>query len=222
MDAKKSETMTPNEKFEALQNLRKRLDEDFIQIGQLLHEIKAGRLWKMKGYDSFKEFVENQQGFGNTMANKLIKLYEVYVVSMNLSAEELKEIGLEKLSVVANLVGKPDEEGNDIWLEKAKQCDLSELNAEVKAERKRRVRPDYKEVLISQWAEMGCELLNCNKKDFLFKMALYFQDSDWDEVRKQIKIKQRKFEQEMEANGQAGQKSMDSRLHGNDGEVTNG
>jgi hypothetical protein len=51
-------------------------------------------------------------------------------------------------------------------------------------------------VYIDQYLERMVSYFNCSRKELNFKLALYFQDRDLQEVQKEIKVLQRRFEEQ--------------------------
>jgi hypothetical protein len=54
----RTEQMSPDEKFSAIASLKDKLEENFVALGELLSEIKRSKLFRFKGYETFKDFVE--------------------------------------------------------------------------------------------------------------------------------------------------------------------
>jgi hypothetical protein len=55
---------------------------------------------------------------------------------------------------------------------------------------------DLKDVYIEQYMEKMISWFNWSRKELNFKLALYFQDADLDEMKQIVKERQRRFEQE--------------------------
>lgn len=192
----KMDQMTPTEKLEALEKLCKRIDDEFIQMAQLLVEIKPGRLWQMKGYETLKDYLESELWMNTSLANKMMRTYEKYVLELDLSAEEMQEIGLEKLHRAIPLLKDCDGEETVNMISQLKDMDLSKIDSQIKASHKST--KSIKDVFVEGFYEMWCSYLNCNKKELMLKLALFMQDRDPDTVRSFVKAEQRKFEAEIE------------------------
>jgi hypothetical protein len=196
-----NETMTPEEKFLGVKRLSCELEENFIQLGQLLSEIKQTKLYRFKGYENFKDFVQAEYALNSTLANKLVAVYDTYVADMDLSDDAITEIGFDRLCMVRSFVEKADLTARNGWILIANQMpanELSEYIKEVKAKDKK-LNKDIKDVLIEQYLEKMRTWFNCSAKELNFKLALYFQDANLEAVRADIKVKQRKFEAELQA-----------------------
>ncbi len=193
-----STEMTIEEKFKAVDNLKNKLEDNFLQLGQLLAEIKKRKLYLQKGYKTFKEFIENEYKLGGTFANKLVGVHEVFVRRLDLDEGTISKIGIEKLHLIKPLVAEKDIPVNeqDYWVEKAQTLSTADLRDEVKDTRAKQKVQTMKEVYIEQHIEKMCTFFSCSVKELNFMMALYFQDRNLDFVKVEIRELQRKFEEQ--------------------------
>jgi hypothetical protein len=191
------ETMTANEVFAAVHNLKKKLEENFVTLGQLFSMIKRKKMFQAKGFDSFKEFVEAEYNMNSSLAGKLVSVYEVFVHELDVDDTTIKQLGFDRLSMIKPYVknGYPEA---DEWLQKAEQMPVNELKEHIKQikNKEKEKDKDVKDVLIEQYLEKMHTWFNCSAKELNFKLALYFQDADLEEIKKVIKARQRQFEQD--------------------------
>lgn len=194
--------MTPDEKFNAIANLREQLEENFVALGELLSEIKRSKLFRFKGYETFKDFVEAEYQLSGTLAGKLSQTYELFIEEMDIDEISVKEIGFERLQMIKPLVQKADWNERDQWIQKAAETATNDLRAEIKELKKQEKAEDtdLKKVFIDQYLEKMSTWFNCSKSELNFKLALYFQDADLDAVKKIVKERQRSFEMETQVN----------------------
>ncbi len=192
---------TPEEKFKALENVKKTLEDDFITFAQILFEIKRTKAFKHKGYKNFKEFIEKEYNLSNAFASKLISVYEIFIEELDVDEMSVKEIGFDKLGMIKPLVKNSSYEVAEAWIEKAEQLNTADLREEIKKERdlKKENEKTTKDILVDQFKERMVTYFNCNFKELLFKLALFFQDQDLDNVKEKIKIKERQFNDKREA-----------------------
>lgn len=195
-----SDKMTAQDIFAAVHNLKKKLEENFVALGQLLSEIKKKKMYQAKGFDNFKDFVETEYNINSTLAGKLCSVYQVFVGDLEVDDVTMKQLGLDRLNIIKPFVkGKtyPDVEE---WLQKAENMPIGELKKFVKdIKDKEKVKDmDVKDVLTNQFLERMLAEFNCSRKDLNFKLALYFQDADLEEIKKIIKLRQRQFESELQ------------------------
>ncbi len=192
--------MTPEEKFDAIANLKERLEDNFVALGELLSEIKRMRLYRFRGYDNFKDFVEAEYQLSATLANKLAGTFDLYIEDMDLDEMSIKEIGFERLQLIRPMVQKADWEVREEWIKKAEETPTNELRQEIKEIRKQEKEDnkDAKMIFIEQYFEKMTSWLNCSKTELNFKLALFFQDADLDDIKKIIRERQRDFEQSTE------------------------
>lgn len=202
MSYTRSENMSPDEKFSAIANLKDKLEENFIALGELLSEIKRSKLYRFKGYESFKDFVEAEYQLSGALASKLAVTFDLYIEEMDVDELSAKEIGFERLQLIKPMVQKADWEQRDYWLQKATETPTNELRSEIKELKKKEKEDhtDLKKVFIDQYLEKMTTWFNCSKSELNFKLALYFQDADLDGVKKTVKERQRAFEQETQMN----------------------
>jgi hypothetical protein len=194
--------MSPEEKFSAIASLREKLEDNFIALGELLSEIKRSKLYRFKGYETFKEFVEGEYQLSGSLASKLAVTFDLYIEDMDVDESSMKEIGFERLQLIKPMVQKADWDVRDEWLKKATETPTNELRSEIKELKKKEKEedPDLKKVFIDQYLEKMVTWFNCSKSELNFKLALYFQDADLDDMKKLVKERQRIFEQETQTN----------------------
>jgi len=189
--------MTADEKMEAVANLKQNMEENFVQLGQLLSDIRRTKLFKFKGYKTFKEFVENEFNMSGSFAAKIISNFDLFIRELDVDEHSAKEIGLDKLNMIKPLVKQAEFNEKQDWIKKAQELPTTELREEIKDIRENRKNKDktMKDVFIEQYLERMVTFFNCNRKDLQFKLALYFQDENLEEMRAVVKDKQRKFEE---------------------------
>lgn len=194
-----TETMTPEEQFAAVASLKDQLEENFLTLGQLLSEIKRTKSFKRKGYESFKDFVEAEYSLSSTLAGKLVQVFDVFIEEMDIDETAMKDIGFDRLSMIRPLVAKADWTERDEWVQKAEEMPTKDLRDHIKEIRKKEKEQevDLKKVFIDQYLERMLAVFNCSRNELNFKLALYFQDADADEVKLKVRDRQRKFESEL-------------------------
>ena len=74
-----------------IRSYRKNLNKGFFDIGGVLKDIQARKLYEAKGYGSFEAFLEREIDLGKTTALKLIKISGIFVKPAAI------EYGMEKL-----------------------------------------------------------------------------------------------------------------------------
>ena len=189
--------MTPDEKMDAVANLKKNMEDNFVQLGQLLSDIRRTKLFKFKGYKTFKEFVENEFNMSGSFAAKIISNFELFIRELDVDEHSAKEIGLDKLNMIKPLVKQAEFNEKQDWIKKAQELPTTELRDEIKEIRENKKNKDktMKDVFVEQYIERMVTFFNCNRKELNFKLALYFQDENLEEMRSVVKEKQRKFDE---------------------------
>ncbi len=194
-----TETMTPEEQFQAVANLKDQLEENFLVLGQLLSEIKRVKAYRKKGYASFKEFVEAEYSLSSSLAGKLVQVFDVFIEEMDVDESTIKQIGFDRLSMIKPLVAKADWTERDEWVAKAEELPTGELRDHIKEIKKKEKEQDLdlKKVFIDQYLERMTAVFNCSRNELNFKLALYFQDADIDSVKTVVRERQRKFDDQL-------------------------
>ena len=196
-DHSNSTDMTPDEKMDAVANLKQNMEENFVQLGQLLSDIRRTKLFKFKGYKTFKEFVENEFNMSGSFAAKIISNFDLFIRELDVDEHSAKEIGLDKLNMIKPLVKQSEFNEKQDWIKKAQELPTTELRDEIKEIRENKKNKDktMKDVFVEQYVERMVTFFNCNRKELEFKLALYFQDENLEEMRSVVKEKQRRFEE---------------------------
>ncbi|MDD4309615.1 MAG: hypothetical protein PHO32_04485 [Candidatus Cloacimonetes bacterium] len=198
MSKNTTESMSPEEKFTAVANLKDQLEDNFISLGQLLSEIKRSKLFLFKGYEKFKDFVEAEYQLSGSLAGRLVSTFDLFIEEMDIDETEVKEIGFDRLQMIKPMMQKADWKVRDEWVHKAEEMPTKDLREHIKEIKKqdKEADTDMKDVYIEQYMEKMISWFNCSRKELNFKLALYFQDADLDEIKKIVKERQRLFELE--------------------------
>ncbi|MCD4651723.1 MAG: hypothetical protein K8S56_08065 [Candidatus Cloacimonetes bacterium] len=186
---------TMEERFAAVNTLKQRLEDDFITLGELLSALKRSKVFKTRGFKTFKDFVENEFNMAGSFASRLIGIFDLYIDDLDISEADLKQVGIDKLNIIKPLVKDAPWQETEQWLSKAGQLSAGELREEVKEIRDKQKQQTMKEVFIDQFFERMVVEFNCSRKELNFKLALFFQDSNLNEIKKEIRDKQKRYEE---------------------------
>jgi hypothetical protein len=200
---KHSESMTPEEKFEAITVLKTKIEDHFLALGEIFSQIKRSQAYRLKGYPTFRDFIETELKLNNSMATKLIGIYELYIEELDVDENDVKKIGVDRLAMIKPIIQKATFEEQEGWLEQAKTLPTQDLKDKIKEIKLKEKKLDktLKDVLAEQYMEKMTTFFNCSAKELNFKLALYFQDEDLEQIRQIIKERQRKFEEESQRPG---------------------
>jgi len=202
-----NEEMSIEEKLKAALNLKQQMETNFVSLGQLLSEMKRYKIYVSRGYKTFNEFVENEFNISSTFASKLISTYDLFIESLDKDEKTVEDIGLDKLNMIKPFVKQAKFIEAEAWINKAQEMPTSQLREEIKEvrEQKAKIKRTMKDVMIDQYIEKMVTFFNCSRKELNFKLALFFQDSDLDQIKDTIRSRQRKFEDEqLKAQEEAG------------------
>ena len=136
-----------------VQDLKKALilgQLNFLRAGKMLYKIREEKTYEAEDaahkwtWDDFLERRTDLPLPGSTYegqkrnAQRLIRLYQLFIVKLTKKEEELAEIGYSKLNLIATPIEKSKEKERDNvvaeWLEKAKNLTVRDLYAEIKSE----------------------------------------------------------------------------------------
>jgi hypothetical protein len=198
-----SDVMTAEEKFDMILALRTKIEDHFLALGEIFSQIKRSHAYRLKGYQNFRDFVETELKLNNSMANKLIGIYELYIEELDVDESDVKKIGVDRLAMIKPIMQKATFEEQEGWLEQAKTLPTQDLKDKIKEIKLKDKKLDktLKDVLAEQYMEKMTAFFNCSAKELNFKLALYFQDEDLEQMRQTIKERQRRFEEESQKQG---------------------
>jgi len=83
--------------------LRKSLPKSFYDIGMILKDIQAKRLYEAKRFPSFEAFVEREIDLGKTTALRLVRVAGLFL------KEGALEVGMDRLFVAITAIDSPGE-----------------------------------------------------------------------------------------------------------------
>jgi hypothetical protein len=197
------EEMTPEERFDTIVALRSKIEDHFLALGEIFSQIKRSQAYRIKGYPTFKDFIETELKLNNSMATKLIGIYELYIEELDVDETDVKKIGVDRLAMIKPIMQKATFEEQEGWLEHARTLPTQDLKDKIKEIKLKEKKLDktLKDVLAEQYMEKMTTFFNCSAKELNFKLALYFQDEDLEQIRQIIKERQRKFEEESQRQG---------------------
>lgn len=188
--------MSPEEKKKALLNMRQNLEEQFIELGQLLHEVKVNNLHGFFGFPTFNDFIEDEFNMSGSLASKLINNFKFYLEKMNLDEKSYIDIGVEKLNQLRPILNKVDRTEQEEWLKKAAQEKTTVLKEKIKDYKEKTKTKDIKDVFTTQFLEKMTTHFNCTKKELMFKLAVFFQGKDLENIAQEIQQMQANLKQE--------------------------
>ncbi len=166
----------PDDDMKNIKTFDNKIQNYFVLFGELLANVKkAGEFKKKSG--NFKWFIENECNISLSYAKKLIDIYDIFIDELDLSIEDVIEIGIDRLNLIKNIVKKEDLAIAEEWIEKAKSSTIPELKEHVSEYRHKNKKPkDFKEILTEQFLQRFCVGMNCSVKHLLFLFAVYFND----------------------------------------------
>lgn len=187
---------SPDELKNNLMRMRNNLENQFIELGQLLYEIKKSNLHGFFGYPTFNGFIEDEFNMSGSLVSKLINNYKFYLERIGLDEPSFVNLGLEKLNQLRPILNKADRIEQENWLNKAEQEKTTVLKEEIKEHKDKNKKKNIKDVFTDQFVEKMVTHFNCTRKELMFKLALFFQEKDLEEVGEYIRNMQDKLRKE--------------------------
>ncbi|MGO9715089.1 MAG: hypothetical protein ACLQBL_39950 [Polyangiaceae bacterium] len=87
-----------------IKGLRKNLNKGFFDIGKVLRDIQARRLYEAKGFGTFEAFLEREIDLGKTTSLRLVKTAQIF------QKEAALEYGMDRVfNAIAALETPPEE-----------------------------------------------------------------------------------------------------------------
>jgi hypothetical protein len=119
----------PGEVRKRIRRLKKEVDSAYIQLGRDLYLVYHRRLFNNWGHDSFTDYVEMEVGISQSRADRLRRIWTVFIKQLGLKPAKLSGVGYTNAHVLLTLVGKKviDEKNIGKWLEEAKTKSYREL-----------------------------------------------------------------------------------------------
>ena len=106
----------------------------FIEIGKSLKAIRDGNLYESLDYDTFNSYLASK-GMPISTGYAYIHIFEVYILGLNYSKEDIAEIPWYKLQLIAPKVRGKEKKTADEWLHKAKALSPQDLRTDIAEEK---------------------------------------------------------------------------------------
>lgn len=98
-----------------IKGLRKNLHKTFFDIGVVLRDIQARKLFEAKGYGTFDAFAEREIDLGKSTSQRLVRITQIFL------KEAALEFGMERcINALLTLEAVPEASGSALKLEGAK------------------------------------------------------------------------------------------------------
>lgn len=123
---------TPSRKTKVrgrIAELKKIVEDSYLELGGLLFEVFHGGYWGEWGYESFRQYVSDELGFHERKGQYLMNIHKRLVIEAKANSESLEGIGWSKAKEIATVA---TEKNVDKWVEKAKGSTVTELVTEVR------------------------------------------------------------------------------------------
>lgn len=163
----------------ALKVINEMIDSKFMQLSELLNNLKRTEAYSYYGYESSKSFLESEINISGSIASKLLKIYKTFHKGMGKSLWELEVIGYEKLSLIVNIVSALDHWADkEPWYENAQNMSLSSLKEAVfeYKENEKAKTIDYKKIYTDQIFNELVDIFATTKQGLPLRLALFFDN----------------------------------------------
>jgi len=171
-----------------------KINEIFIELGESLSDVKNRRLFKKAGYETFKEFIDQEYNMSMAIINKIIRVYKCFVVELDYDEETLKSIGFDKLVEVASVKSKvKDKQELEDLLAVAEEVSVTSLRSKVN-----KIKEIYKEEnmtveerVFEYLEDSLCASYNLSKKGLYDNMLIYLYGSTVEDIKEIIEEKKK-------------------------------
>lgn len=119
----------PGEVKERLTEIKREMNDRFLEMGQLLLEAVRNNYHRSLGYSTFDLFVQETLDIGYRTAKYLMDVYDTFVDQIDAPREVLSEVGWSKAKELLGVVNKDNAAQ---WLDYAKNHKATEINKAVR------------------------------------------------------------------------------------------
>jgi len=118
--------------------IKKSMGQGYFLLGELFKKVRDERFYRLLDYNTMTEFIAQPElAFSRSSVYDYIRMYEVYIQSLGMTADELTDITYSQLRKILPVVETNPEE----WISKAKTLSRTDLALEV-GEAKKWEEPD--------------------------------------------------------------------------------
>lgn len=105
----------------------------FLEIGRHLKILRDEQLWETLNYESFNAFLSTADiGLKQSTAYSFILLYEIYILKLHYTQEEIAPIPYYKLKLLGSKIKPKTKEEADDWLERAKTLGANDFDISIR------------------------------------------------------------------------------------------
>lgn len=108
----------------------------FLELGEVLYEIKSKQLYKKMGdggFDTWKSFLANPEiDLSVQMADIYVRIYEYYILELKKSKEEIQHLPILRLNRLLPKLENATPEEREEWLDKAKLLSYTDFIQELR------------------------------------------------------------------------------------------
>ena len=115
---------------EKIKTLISKSCENYLEVSQLLYEVKSEKLFRDWGFKTFKQYYSSDLNLADRRAAYFLKIYEKLVIKNEIDSKDLLEIGWSKAAALLPVINN---ENKEEWLEKARSLPIQELLTEVRS-----------------------------------------------------------------------------------------
>lgn len=123
------ENLTAKKALEVLPQLLTNIDNTYFAIGGIMARIHEESWWKDAGFESFKEYVEEECGQSYRTTMYWVAIYND-LIKAGVPFEAVDDIGWSKLKEISGMLTP---ENYEEWLQRAREMSLKQLMEYVKA-----------------------------------------------------------------------------------------
>lgn len=115
--------------------LKSQIQGSYLELGRRLKEIKENKYYLILGYTTINEWLSDPKiTIAATWARNAMAMYDMYILQLGKSPEELQGIDYTKLYNILPIIKKHPEQADD-WLTKARELRRIDLQSEIKVKK---------------------------------------------------------------------------------------
>jgi tRNA1(Val) A37 N6-methylase TrmN6 len=120
---------------EQVKSLKHGIQGRYLELGRLLKEMRDNQYYKVLGFNTESEWLSSPDiSIARSWASSAITVYDLYVVKLGKTPEELQGIDYTKLASIAPTVKKHPEDAQE-WIDKASLLRRIDLQSELKVKK---------------------------------------------------------------------------------------
>lgn len=117
----------------AIEAATRELSHQQHHLAALLFEVHENGYWRRWGFRSFRQFVNEDCGFGIRKAQQFVEFHRKFVIGLGIPPAELESVGWSKLALVAGVINRDNQDELLETLQRASFREIKRLVQEIRS-----------------------------------------------------------------------------------------